>query len=60
MIKPHSITAGLSDVRDGIAPFSQGSLPDAGAAAQSSCDPRAWLRAPFFSGVTPSLFSPES
>ena len=48
MTKLHSITAGLCDVRDGIAPFSQGSLPDAAAAAQLSCDPWAWLRAPFF------------
>lgn len=30
------------------------------AAAQLSCDPRVWLRAQFFSGVIPSLFSPKS
>lgn len=32
----------------------------AAAAAQLSCDPRVWLRAQFFSGVIPSLFSPKS
>lgn len=57
---PGVITAGLlilCDLRDGTLPLSQGSLL---ATAQLSCDLCAWLRAPFFSGVIPSLSSPKS